>query len=99
MALQCRADRGRGSRRRAGTGCRFFVAAEVAAKAPSWLLVMTPRASSAVECDFAIFAVERETHGVNTAACLMNRRAAPRPARGRPGTWMRAKSQVQNRLA
>lgn len=69
---------------------RFFVLADVAAKARSRLPVLAPLALAAVERIDAIFAIEREINGLNAAARLAARRERLVPLVAELETWMRA---------
>ncbi len=69
---------------------RFFVLADVPAKARGRLPVLAPLALVAVERIDAIFAVERQINGLETAARLMARQERLAPLVAELETWMRA---------
>lgn len=69
---------------------RFFVLADVAAKARGRLPVLAPLALAAVERIDAIFAVEREINGLEAAARLLVRRERLARLVAELETWMRA---------
>ena len=69
---------------------KFFVLADIAAKARGRLPVLAPLALAAVERIDAIFAIERDINGLDAAVRLVNRREHLVPLVAELETWMRA---------